>query len=76
MSCLISSSESAVLERFGKLVLRVLERALSIRQAAVLDPERDLPQLIDDALHARARAVLLEPVIDACAGPDRRAGRR
>ncbi len=42
-----------VLERLGELVLCVLERPLGVRQAAVLDPQRDLPELVDDALEAR-----------------------
>ncbi len=54
----------AVLERLGETVLRVLESALGIRKAAVLDAQRDMPELIDRALHAGPRLIVVEPVGD------------
>ena len=39
----------ALLQRLAQLLLRRLELALGIGQVAFLDPEGDLPQIVDDA---------------------------
>ena len=52
----------ALLQRLGELVLRVAQRPLRVRQVAVLDAQRELPQAVGHALQARARAVALQPV--------------
>ena len=38
-----------VLERLGELVLRVAQRAFGVGEVAVLDPQRDVPELVDGA---------------------------
>ena len=47
----------AVLQRLGELLLQVAQPALGVGQVAVLEPQRDMPELVDDALEAGARVV-------------------
>ena len=53
---------SAVVERFGQLVLGVLQATFGVGEIAVFEPQRDLPQLVDDAVARGAGPVAHQPV--------------